>query len=167
MVRLALPEDAVAIADAHISGWQVAYRGIFPDEYLDSMDREQRGAFWEEMISNGGLVVVAEGDGKVVGFSNYGPSRHDPDWGELYAIYVHPDHWGEGHGRDLITATEHELAGLGHDRAYLWVLDRNERARAFYERQGWTINDETMDDAIGGVKITEVRYDRFDLQHQR
>ncbi len=31
VVRPATPEDSLAIADAHVRGWQAAYRGLVPD----------------------------------------------------------------------------------------------------------------------------------------
>ena len=36
-LRLASPEDAPAIAEVHVHGWDV-YRGIVPDGYLDALD---------------------------------------------------------------------------------------------------------------------------------
>ena len=33
-VRVAQPDDADAIAAAHIEGWRVGYRHVFPTEYL-------------------------------------------------------------------------------------------------------------------------------------
>ena len=35
-VRRATRADADAVAAAHVAGWRGGYRGIFPDEYLDS-----------------------------------------------------------------------------------------------------------------------------------
>ena len=159
-VRKATPGDATAIADAHISGWQVAYRGILPDELLDGMDRVRRATWWKRHIGEASThTLVATLDDLVIGFADFGPSRDSSeDWAELYAIYVHPDHWGAGHGRELILATE--LATLAFGKAHLWVLDKNSRARAWYERQGWTLGEETLHDEIGGVPVTEVRYNR-------
>lgn len=41
----------------------------------------------------------------------------------------------ESDSRTLVA--ERELADAGHTVAYLWVLNGNERASAFYERHGW------------------------------
>lgn len=37
MIRKALPSDAQAIAQVHISSWQAAYRDLMPAEYLDAL----------------------------------------------------------------------------------------------------------------------------------
>jgi len=33
-IRVATPDDAEAIVDAHVRSWQVAYRGLIPDPVL-------------------------------------------------------------------------------------------------------------------------------------
>jgi len=85
---------------------------------------------------------VAEADGMVCGFVAVGPSR-DTDAvgeGELYALYVDPDRWGAGFGRELIAVGEEAMRDLGFRDAGLWVLEANRRARRFYELAGWTLD---------------------------
>ena len=36
-VREAQPRDAAEVAGVHVRSWQVAYRGLFPDDYLDGL----------------------------------------------------------------------------------------------------------------------------------
>ncbi len=71
-----------------------------------------------------------------------------------------PDHWGQGMGRALLNAGEARLAADGFERALLWVLEGNEAARAFYERQGWVKGKPIRLETIGGTEITEVRYEK-------
>lgn len=158
MVRLATVEDAVALADVHVTSWQNAYAGIFPNEFLSNLDRRARAQWWQRFIENGARVHVAEAD-RVVGFCHAEDSE-DEGWGEIYSIYVHPDHWGDGHGRELLVAGESTLIGKGHHRALLWVLQRNERGRRFYERQGWAVGKPIRVEEIGGTQVTEVRYEK-------
>jgi len=81
-------------------------------------------------------TLVAAHGGEILGFVAVGASRDPGTDGELFAIYVHPEHWGTGVGRALIEAGEAELRRLGHQDAILWVLDDNPRARRFYELAG-------------------------------
>lgn len=158
LVRWAIADDASGLAEVHVVAWQSAYRGILPGEFLAGLDRDARTRWWHSFIEGGGRVHVADADG-VVGFCLADTSA-DEGWGEILAIYVHPDHWGQGHGRELIRAGMSTLAAKGHERALLWVLEANERGRRFYERQGWTVGKPIRVEEIGGVQVTELRYER-------
>lgn len=158
MVRWATAADAEELADVHVSSWQKAYSGIFPEEFLDGLDRAQRTRWWRRFIDDGARVHVSESD-RVVGFCHAADSG-DEGWGEIFSIYVHPDHWGEGHGQELLVAGESTLLAQGHERALLWVLEANQRGRRFYERQGWTVGDPIRVEEIGGVQVTELRYEK-------
>ena len=154
-------EDAAAIARVHVVTWQKAYAGILDRDFLGGLDLETRTMWWETLLGGGeGRALVSELDGKVTGFSLVGASD-DEGWGEIMAIYVDPEHWGSGHGHALMAASEDLLVSLGFDRAGLWVLEANERARAFYERQGWRIAAPFRLETIGGTEVTEVRYEKL------
>jgi GNAT superfamily N-acetyltransferase len=79
--------------------------------------------------------------------------------GEVYALYVSPDWWSTGTGRSLMAAALKALSQAGYQRAVLWVLAGNARARRFYERAGFTADGaENVLAGLGGV--LEVRYAR-------
>lgn len=159
LIRWGRPEDAGAISDVHVTSWQRAYRGILGDGFLDSLDRGAREAWWTSYLTQGSRVHVAEQDGAIVGFCTPGASN-EAGWGEIFAIYIHPEHWGEGVGRELIVAGESTILASGFDRALLWVLEQNRRARAFYERQGWSLGKPIRVESIGGDQVNEVRYEK-------
>jgi GNAT superfamily N-acetyltransferase len=158
-VRKATPEDAAGIARVQERGWQAAYRHVFPTEELD------RGGFihadrWTERLIRppaGWTTFVAEHDGEVVGFTSVGPSRDETGVGELYAIYVDPEQWSTGTGSALIEQAEEQLRTAYTD-VTLWVLEDNPRARAFYERAGWSVDGGRKAEARWGVRAPEVRY---------
>jgi GNAT superfamily N-acetyltransferase len=75
---------------------------------------------------------------------------------ELYAIHVDPAYLGTGVGRALMADA---LPRLG-DRAVLWVLEQNARARRFYERGGWEFDGTTREEPMGGVPTRQLRYAR-------
>lgn len=159
-VRPPDPGDAPGLAAVHIETWQHAYREIFPEEFLSGLDRDSRERWFESRIQRaaGDLLVADAGNGPL-GFCFYGDAP-DPGWGEVYAIYVHPTHWGEGHGSALLSAAEDALSRLGFERSLLWVLEQNQGARAFYEKRGWILGSPIRLEEIGGVQVTEVRYER-------
>ncbi len=160
MIRDARLQDAADMARVHVTSWQTTYQGLIDQSFLDSLTTENRTESWNRILrQTRGRVLVAEANGVIAGFCTVGPST-DPDWGEVYSLYLAPEHWGVGMGRDLLAAGERALVKAGEDRALLWVLDRNTRARVFYERQGWALGKPIRIENIGGSDLTEVRYEK-------
>ena len=79
--------------------------------------------------------------------------------GEVYALYVTPDWWSSGTGRTLMSCAVAALTDACYERAVLWVLEANARARRFYERAGWVPDGASnVLGVLGGV--VEIRYTR-------
>lgn len=157
-VRHASADDAGAIAEVHVRGWQAAYRHAFPADALDALSVEKRADAWRDQLRAGAQgVVVADEDG-VVGFAGFGPSREETDVGEVYAVYVDPARWGAGAGRALLARAEEELTAAGYPVATLWVLEDNPRARRFYEAAGWRLDGARKVDTYLGTEVAQVRY---------
>ncbi|GAB5341700.1 N-acetyltransferase family protein [Pseudomonas fluorescens] len=166
MIRKALPRDAQAIAQVHISSWQDAYRDLMPADYLNALDATlaQRESSWARSIeSNESNVWVAELNQQVVGWVSVGASRDEDategNTGEVMAIYVLASHWQTGVGRALWKAGLQCLIEQGYQRLTLWVLTENDRAIRFYRRAGCV--EETGSERTlqrGGAALAEVRY---------
>jgi len=159
-IREARLEDAAGLAMVHVTSWQEAYRGLIDQAFLDSLDVFGRTETWDRMLrQHRARVLVAEGDEGVIGFCSVGQSG-DEGWGEVFSIYLSPDHWGRGVGRRLLSSGEQALSEAGEERGLLWVLDTNRRARAFYERQGWALGKPIRIERFGEHDVTEVRYEK-------
>jgi ribosomal protein S18 acetylase RimI-like enzyme len=79
--------------------------------------------------------LVAERDGDVIGYLNFGVGPRGP---ELFRVYAHPTAYGTGVGSALLDELHGRIAG----RVTRYVLDvhsRNARGRAFYERHGFEV----------------------------
>jgi len=74
---------------------------------------------------------VVESQGEVVGFS-IGNAKT----GNIWALFVHPDHERRGHGRRLHDTMLTWLWSQGLDRLWL-TTEAGTRAQAFYEAAGW------------------------------
>jgi GNAT superfamily N-acetyltransferase len=101
-VRPATVADAPAMGQLVVRAWQAAYRGQMPDDYLNGLRAEERAVYWDGVLrreDRRGVILVAEREGEVVGFAAAGPSPDPQGAGELYAINVDPEHWGDGAGR--------------------------------------------------------------------
>lgn len=164
-LRRARESDARGIAEVHVGTWQHAYRDLLPPEMLAGLNVDDRERWWRTEL---GVVPeerrpwIAESEADVVGFVSLGPSRDggSSTTGEIYAIYVAPECWDRGVGRNLLAHAMRDLAGHGYDEATLWVLAGNQRARSFYEAAGWRADGAERTDQIGGAQVEEVRYRR-------
>ena len=169
VIREAIHTDAPGIARVHVDTWRTTYRGIMPDDYLDSLSYDTRADFWARLISNPfapSFVHVAEDEmGRIVGFVSGGPQQSEvPGYdGELYAIYVLPEAQGKGIGRKLVQACAQTLKERGITSMLLWVLKDNVPSRAFYESLGGqTLNEQQFE--LGGATLTEVGYGWSDTE---
>ena len=140
-VRDARPEDADRIADVARASWTETYRDIFEASFIEDFlarayapDDLARGAERAAQRDDAHFLV-AERDGMVVAFAQYGPGPRGP---ELFRIYADPAHYGTGAGSALLAELHRRLRGRV-DAYLLDVHSRNERGRAFYDRQGFVI----------------------------
>lgn len=89
---------------------------------------------------------VATDEGEVVGMMSL-----TPGWVEQ--LYIAPDRLGEGFGRQLLDLAKERSGG----ELQLWTFQVNDRARRFYERNGFNIAELT-DGAGNEEREPDVRY---------
>lgn len=137
-IRHARPVDAEAIATVHDASWRDAYRGVIPAVELERMIARRGPRWWHSAIIKGTGLLVLDFDRTIVGYATYGRNRVPsmPYSGEIFEIYLMPEHQGLGFGRDLFRAARRELADHGYLSTIVWALADNEKALAFYRRLG-------------------------------
>lgn len=153
LVRRAGVEDALQIADVHVATWRETYGPLLPAGALDSLDAGERAQKWAGIIAGGKEVLVAEDAGGIVAWASGGPGRDDdaPVDRELEGIYSPARVHGSGVGQLLLDAV------IADSPAYLWVLDGNARAEAFYRRNGFRRDGAEREHAVAGIPRTTVR----------
>jgi len=163
-VRPARAEEAEGLAQVQISSWRSAYRDIIPAAILDRQETAPLVSAFQAMAGTPPprrLWAMAWA-GKLCGYAATGPCR-EPEpglasTGELMAIYSLKESWGLGLGQALMASA---LAGLREDgfgRAVLWVLERNPRARHFYEAGGWALTGASRTVWHDGIALRELQY---------
>jgi GNAT superfamily N-acetyltransferase len=145
-----------------VRSWQEAYRGLLPREYLDQLRPEDRAPHYDFTHTNAEKprTIVAVEEGHICGFATTASAR-DPDlanYGELFALYVDPGHWGRGTGIALITTARQHLWDRGFRHACLWVLDGNTRAERFYRLDGWYCDEASRSATIWNLTVSEHRF---------
>ena len=157
-IRDAQIGDELAVAGVHVRSWQVGYRGLIADEYLNALSPAELAgrysfALTDERSPRTRLFVR---DGHVLGFATFGPNPEGtPATGELMALYVEPSQWDHGVGRELMDDARQQMATRRYVSAGLWVLAGNHRASRFYQRDGWVFDGIERVEQRGTVATTE------------
>jgi len=108
ILRPATADDVDAIGSLFHQGWHDVHPGHVPDGLTERRTPEAFHDRVAQRVAQTGETTVAEVDGTVAGF-----------------IMVSGDE------------AERQIAAGGYDVAWLVVVRGNERAQAFYAKQGW------------------------------
>jgi GNAT superfamily N-acetyltransferase len=139
IVRVATPDDAESIGEAHAEAWRVAYDELFRRALLEgAVDLRRR--MWVGLVGDpalGGTLLVAEDAGEVVGFIHFGPASGNDEIGEVYGLCVLPSSWGTESAQALMDRAVVSLAE-SFTLAILWTPTEAHRARRFYAKSRWT-----------------------------
>jgi GNAT superfamily N-acetyltransferase len=138
--RPAGESDAKAIAALHADSWQRHYRIAYTDRFLDDEAPGFLREIWTGRFASqepGRRTILAEAGGRLVGLAHT-VLDDSPTWGALLDnLHVAYDLKRQGVGTRLLSLTAQsaltERPGSG---LYLWVLEKNAAARAFYDARG-------------------------------
>jgi GNAT superfamily N-acetyltransferase len=162
-IRPATQRDVEDVAALHADSWRRHYRGAFSDAYLDGDVFADRRAVWSQRLSApdpaDDTVVAVDGEA-IVGFAHT-ILDDDPAWGALLDnLHVAHHMKGTGIGSRLMARSAAAVLARGETRSlYLWVLEGNAAARAFYDARGGRLVDrEVTEPPGGGGTIVGLRY---------
>lgn len=135
LIRNARPDDADAwlpLAEAFCAGEQIRF------------DANQRHALLAEIAvdSGPGELLVAEDDGRLVGFALIGycfSAEFDGRFALLDELFVDTRARGQGLAARLINAVRERCRARGLACLRLEITDGNERAARVYEREGFRL----------------------------
>jgi ribosomal protein S18 acetylase RimI-like enzyme len=160
-LRLATSGDTAVLAEIFVAAWRRGYPGIVPERVLATIDL----ASASEIIGEPGgqrpvVTALAELTGVAVGYIQYGPDAEaaDDHTGYVAALYVHPDHVGQGVGRRLLNHAIDELSRQGRDQVRLWVFADNKRAAGLYTSAGFLPD---------GAELTDPRWQTRQIRMRR
>jgi GNAT superfamily N-acetyltransferase len=121
--------DAETLYTIHRESVRVAYAEIFPPDRYPFPEAELRSHWIKRLAEADAATVIAEQETLPVGFVVVSP-------GWLESMFVLPSDWGRGVGSALHDQAVELLRSKGAG-GRLWVLERNEAARRFYQHRGW------------------------------
>ena len=170
---------ARGLARVYVDSWRTTYAGLLPARALTGMSYDRQTVEWAHQIRHKGLhcpiLVALDARGAVVGMTSFGRARLEDRPaaapflkttngiapGEVFTLYVHPDHQDRGVGRQLLLGAFAGLRERGMSQAFVWVLHDNP-ARYFYERMGGRYVAD-RDEELWGVPVEQVAYGWTDI----
>jgi len=162
-IRTAQVGDEQSIAGVIIDTWKVAYRGIVPDSFLDSLTTEKHEELFRKNIPDKTetILVVENREKQVVGMVSGGADRLKIYDCELYAIYILPEYQKMGYGKWLFQQLIEEHKKNECKSMIIWTF-RDNRDREFYEILGGLAREEKRR-SFDGNEITLVGYTWQDI----
>ncbi|WP_457606559.1 N-acetyltransferase family protein [Nitratifractor sp.] len=161
-IRSAVIDDAESIARIHTLSWQDVYRAEMDPAYLTRVVPGERLELWTRRLvepEREQRVLVAEEEGRLVGFACLYLNRHPRYGSYLDNLHVPSSHRGRGIGRWFLAETAgiclREAPGKG---LYLLVTQKNLSAQAFYRSLGAIEAGETFWKAPDGGRILSCQY---------
>ncbi|WP_167753820.1 GNAT family N-acetyltransferase [Granulicatella sp. WM01] len=161
-IRLANLDDAKQMSQVHARTWKVAYKGIFAQSYLNQLP----DTAWEESFKRGiqakkSLFLVAEVDHQIVGCITGGRTRWtDEEKGEIYSLYVLPEYQHQGIGKSLVITILESLY-CQYNSVYVLAVDRNTKARRFYECLGFKDTGQIKKSELHGAVFSNCLYEKM------
>ena len=145
-IRLAVPADALDMAEVHMRSWEVAYKDIIPAEYIREKNAA-RPAMWQKILAEGKYPHrVIQLNGKTIGNMCVAlPQDGDLDetYYELHGIYLSPDYFRQGIGTQAIKFAFDTARNLGKKSMTVWVFSENVNSIRFYEKHGFLPDGKT------------------------
>jgi diamine N-acetyltransferase len=143
-LRAGTPEDATTISALAIQVFLDTYApdGVRPDLAREALREYAAEAFDARLRETQRRFVLAERGTALLGFAELKLANDAAPAGgamgaELIRLYVQPAAQGAGLGRQLIRAAEALASEAGLAALWLTAWDGNQRALAFYAREGY------------------------------
>lgn len=161
-IHIATSVDAADVAALHHLSHTTSFAAFASPEWVASRKLENYRAQWAAHLGKRdprGRTWVARVEGRIVGMVRISPMPEE-GLAQLTSMHVHPDYQGQGIGRSLMNIAEKFIEEAGYQRAVLGVIVANHRARALYEKRGWTMIEQRPTGVEGVPSATYGR--RFD-----
>ena len=158
-IRAAMPSDAAKCAEIHMRSWVFAYSDCVPMDIIEKRNAS-RPAKWSKLLADSkDIHYIATCDDVIIGIITINPP-YDADLSEsvyeLSGLYLDPDYIGKGFGKLMVDWVKSEISSRGYTTISLWVLDKNYRAKSFYEKCGFKPDGMCKESGLGDTM--EERY---------
>ncbi|PTL85060.1 GNAT family N-acetyltransferase [Vitiosangium sp. GDMCC 1.1324] len=143
-IRPARTEDAPALGRMGAALVRL-HHSYDPERFMTPEEDLESGYRWwlsRELKRQGAVVLVAERDGRVVGYAYATVEARDwnalrDEHGELHDVWVDESERGSGVGAQLAEEMIRRLRAQGVPRVMLMTAAKNDAAQRLFARLGW------------------------------
>ena len=154
MIRDGIKEDSEKIAILKIDNWRKTYSKIFPEDFLNNLSLTKEKEKYLNNLKNKN-VIIYEKEKEPIAYCYYGENTKYKDYqGEVFALYVKNNCQERGIGTKLLQYAIKDLANKSN-KIFLWCAKENTRAISFYQKNGFKIIGEEIEN-IGGKNVEKV-----------
>jgi GNAT superfamily N-acetyltransferase len=162
-LRAATPQDVERIVAVTVEGFET-YRSFAPEGWTPPAASQEAQRLLGMLGEDHVWYLVAEHEGELVGHVGFLPADRlsfarvdDPRLVHFRQLFVTREHWGTGLARRLHAAAIDEARARGFTAMRLFTPGGQQRARRFYEREGWSLARPPAFDERIGLEIAEYR----------
>lgn len=138
-IRPARINDALQITTIGYNCWQDSYKGILPDQFLQSINLQQQIKRTEVAINNDSthFIVASNSNDSIVGYCSFGPSKRSifPSHYEIHSIFLMQKERSKGLGSLLLY--EAELRMISEKPVAVKIIKGNLKAIKFFNSNGY------------------------------
>jgi GNAT superfamily N-acetyltransferase len=161
--RAATANDVGRMVEVTVEGFE-GYRSFAPEGWTPPSASAEAERLMGLLADEHVWYLVAEHEGELVGHVGFLPADRlsfarvdEPGLVHFRQLFVTRGHWGTGLARRLHAAAVDEARARGFSGMRLFTPAGQERARRFYEREGWSLAGPPAFDERIGLQIAEYR----------
>ena len=102
IIRDAVYDDIDKIAKLYISNWKETYKGLLPEDYLNSLTKEYAVEKWNKYLKNKNHIFVAYEGNEFLGFVASKKDDNEEGYWYLDSLHITKNSRGKGIGTKLI-----------------------------------------------------------------
>jgi GNAT superfamily N-acetyltransferase len=158
VIRPAVVADAPALASTVQEGFET-YRAWAPRGWDPPSWAIQLSGIRERLPEPGCVCLVAEAqaDHEPAGHVAHLPARDEVGIAHIWMLFVRRRWWGTGVATDLLARSVASATDEGYTGMRLHTPAGHARARAFYEREGWTAANPPFYEPMLGLPLVTYR----------
>ena len=152
----AISGDEKILAYIQTQSWKTAFHHILSAEELEkSTNIDNVEEMYRKVLSHGIVHLEIElVDEKPYYIAGWSQNRNQlgSETAELICIHSLENQRRQGYGSVMMKHLLHEIKQAGYSEVILWVFEKNQIARNFYEKHGFVLTDKTKE-AQGIVEL--------------